>query len=46
MLQAMHVPAQATLQQTPCSQWFDVHSDPAEQVVPFGFLSQMVPAQM
>lgn len=45
-LHERQVPEQPTLQQTPCSQWVDVHSAPAAQAAPFGFLSQIVPAQM
>jgi hypothetical protein len=44
-LQDRQVPEQPTLQQTPCSQWVEVHSEPEVQVAPFGFLSQIVPAQ-
>ncbi len=46
MLQARQVPEQAASQQTCCSQWFDLHSDPAAQAAPFDFLSQIVPVQM
>lgn len=46
MLQAMQVPEQATSQQTPCSQWVDLHSEPAPQTAPFDFLSQIVPVQV
>ena len=44
-LQAMQVPLQALLQQTPCAQWFDVQSESAEQAVLFDFLPQVPPRQ-
>ena len=36
--QDLHAPAHAVAQQTPCAQLFDMHSAPAEQKAPFGFL--------
>jgi hypothetical protein len=44
-LQAMQVPLQALLQQTPCAQWFDAQSESAEQAVLFVFLPQVPPRQ-
>ncbi len=41
--QDMHVPVQVVAQQTPCWHRLVAHSDPDEQVVPFGFSEQLPP---
>jgi hypothetical protein len=40
-LHAWQVPVQAVLQQTPCAQLPEVHSEPAPQVTPFDFFWQV-----
>lgn len=44
-LQAIHVPLQALLQQTPCAQCEEVQSESAEQVAPLDFFPQVPPRQ-
>jgi hypothetical protein len=43
--QDMQVPAQAVLQQTPCSQWAEPQSESAAQVAPSPFFAQLPPTQ-
>jgi hypothetical protein len=45
-LQLLHVAEQASLQQTPCSQYPDMHSAAVVQMAPLDFCTQTLPTQL